>query len=331
MLSKVVLATLAAGALAANSRPHEFYEREFFNHMQNFKLNFANGQEFVKRLQIFASNLDLFEKHNADPTQTFKMGVNQFTHMTHDEFMDAVHVGGTRIPNLRRNPNGPVHVAKDKASLPSQVDWVAAGAVTAVKNQGNCGSCWAFSANGALEGAYAIKHGKQVVLAEQQLVSCDKVDGGCNGGWMDDAFNWAKGNGGVCPESAYPYTSGTTGKTGTCITGCSVEPGTAPVGWTDVSQSEAALMSAVAQQPVSVAIQANQLAFQTYKSGVLTGTCGDRLDHGVLAVGYGTLDGVDFWKVKNSWGTSWGMDGYILIARADNKCGIQDAASYVNL
>jgi len=333
MFSKVILATLAATSLAANAKPAEFYEKEFFEHMTKFNLKFADGKEFMKRLQIFASNLDLFEKHNADKTQTFQMGVNQFTHLTFDEFKDAVHIGGTRIPNLRRNPHGPMHVAKEGEKLASELNWVTKGAVTPVKNQGNCGSCWSFSATGAMEGGRWVAGHGLTSLSEQQLVSCDTVDGGCNGGWMDDAFNFALGNGGICSEESYPYTSGTTGKSGSCSSGCSAVDNTKPSGWTDVDgtkNGEANLMSAINVSPVAVAIQANQIAFQTYKGGVLTGTCGDRLDHGVLAVGYGTENGVDYWLVKNSWGDSWGEAGYIKIARADNKCGIQDAASYVS-
>jgi len=336
MLSKIVLLSLAASAVALNTRPVEFYEKEFFDHMAKFNLKFSSGAEFVKRLKIFADNLDKFEVHNADTTQTYKVGVNQFTHLTYDEFVAAVNIGGTRIPNLRRNPSGPQHVAKDRASLPASVDWTTTtGAVTAVKNQGNCGSCWSFSTTGALEGAYYLSTGKSASFSEQQLVSCD-VDGGdagCNGGWMDDAFDYVKSQGGICTEDAYPYTSGDTGKSGTCVKGCSVVSGSAPVSYTDVTAgSVSALMSAVAQQPVSIAIQANQMAFQSYSSGVLTGRCGNRLDHGVLAVGYGTDNGVDFWKVKNSWGESWGENGYIRIQRSDDDlCGVLDAASYPNM
>jgi C1A family cysteine protease len=328
---------MAAAALAANTRPIEFYEKEFFEHMVKFNLKFSNGAEFIKRLSIFAENLDKFEVHNADATQTYKVGVNQFTHLTYDEFVAAANIGGTRIPNLRRNPSSPPLVAKPRASLPTSVDWRTKGAVTPVKNQGNCGSCWSFSATGALEGAYFNAHGSLESFSEQQLVSCD-VDGGdagCNGGWMDDAFEYVKTQGGICSESSYAYTSGDTGKSGTCIKGCTPVSGSAPSTYVDVTAGSVdALMTAVAIQPVSIAIQANQLSFQSYKSGVLTGKCGQKLDHGVLAVGYGTdsSSGTDYWIVKNSWGDSWGEDGYIRIERSDaDLCGVLDAASYPNI
>jgi C1A family cysteine protease len=210
-------------------------------------------------------------------------------------------------------------------ALPASVDWVAKGAVTGVKDQGQCGSCWSFSTTGAIEGAYFIKYGKLYSLSEQELVDCDTVDSGCNGGLMDNAFTYVQKYG-ITTESSYPYTA----VQGTCKSTTPVIPPGVVKGFVDVlpSGDENALAAAVAQQPVSVAIQANQLAFQFYSSGILTGTCGKRLDHGVLAVGYGTDGTTPYWRVKNSWGTGWGEGGYIRIQRGADKCGIADAASY---
>jgi KDEL-tailed cysteine endopeptidase len=335
-MKTAILATLAVAASADFSLPREHYEKEFYDHMTKYQVEIKDGAEFARRLEIFATNMEAINKHNEDKTQTYQLGQNKFTHLTFDEFLDAVKIGGTRVPNLRRKAAPFLHSApSDVKSLPTTVDWVSAGAVTPVKDQGNCGSCWSFSSTGALEGAYQIKNGNLQSFSEQQLVSCDHTDSGCNGGWMDDAFTFVKDNGGITTETQYPYTSGTTGKTGTCVsTGYSVVTGSAPASFTDVTTGSVnALMSAVAQQPVSIAIQANQIAFQSYKSGVLTGKCGQRLDHGVLAVGYGTdsASGLDYWKVKNSWGSSWGEGGYIRILRSDDDlCGVLDAASYPN-
>jgi KDEL-tailed cysteine endopeptidase len=152
---------------------------------------------------------------------------------------------------------------------------------------------------------------------------------------MDDAFKFAKNNGGLPTEADYPYTSGSTGSSGSCQkSGHTMVSGSAPTGFVDVKTGSVdALASAVAQQPVSIAIQANQRDFKHYKSGVLTGTCGKRLDHGVLAVGYGVwTDGTPYWKVKNSWGPGWGMNGYVLIEKSTaDKCGVLDAPSYPTL
>ena len=230
-----------------------------------------------------------------------------------------------------------------KSSTASSVDWVSAGAVTPVKDQGQCGSCWSFSTTGALEGAYYTTYGSLPSFSEQQLVDCDNrqhggKDMGCNGGLMDNAFAWIKKNGGLCTEVSYPYVSGTTKTAGTCQSTCSAVKNSAVVSYTDVPiKSDSAMMQALTQQPVSVAIEADQKAFQLYKSGVFTGDCGVNLDHGVLVVGFGTMSGTDYYRIKNSWGTTWGDAGYIYIGRGSQfndgqgQCGVLLSASYPSL
>ncbi len=234
-------------------------------------------------------------------------------------------------------------VERTKSSTASSVDWVSAGAVTPVKDQGQCGSCWSFSTTGALEGAYYTTYGTLPSFSEQQLVDCDNrqhggKDMGCNGGLMDNAFTWIKKNGGLCTEVSYPYVSGTTKTAGTCQTTCSAVKNSAVVSYTDVPiKSDSAMMQALTLQPVSVAIEADQKAFQLYKSGVFTGECGTNLDHGVLVVGYGTMSGTDYYRIKNSWGTTWGDAGYIYIGRGSQyndgqgQCGVLLSASYPSL
>lgn len=225
---------------------------------------------------------------------------------------------------------------------PESLDWRENGAVTNVKDQGNCGSCWSFSTTGALEGAYKVKTGVLKSFSEQQLVSCDnrenggQGDHGCNGGLMDNAFTWIGKNNGLCFEEDYVYTSGTTGKNGECYKTCHTDALSTVVEYVDVKpNSDQALMDALLKGPVSVAIQANQRKFQMYKSGVLTGSeCGNELDHGVLVVGWGTSNGTPYWIVKNSWSASWGQNGYILLERGTDAndgsgtCGILACASY---
>jgi len=326
-MNRIIAASLAAGVLAGNIHDRHFYEEKFFDWLQEFKVEVKNGEHFTHMLQNFADNHDTIEKTNALKL-SYTLGHNKFSHMSYEEWLAYTKLG---LGKPAHGPSDTIHAApSDPSSLSASVDWSSQGAVTGVKDQGNCGSCWSFSATGALEGAYAIKYSNLQSFSEQELVSCNTVtDHGCNGGLMDNAFAWVQKNGGLCSESAYPYTSGTTGQNGQCSTHTTCDNKQLSVSkYTDVqTNSDSALMSAIVQQPVSVAIQANQPAFQLYQSGVLTGTCGTNLDHGVLAVGYGTwTDGTDYYKVKNSWGSSWGMSGYVLIERGSSQrggeCGI---------
>jgi len=214
------------------------------------------------------------------------------------------------------------------SNIPDNVDWTAKGAVTPVKNQGQCGSCWAFSTTGSLEGTYFKTSGQLASFSEQQLVDCSKAygNGGCNGGLMNMSF-WYVIDNGITNETSYPYH----GVGSTCkytqslkvwgISNC-----------VDVTTNvEKALLASIAQQPTSVAIEADHASFQLYKSGVYSGNCGTKLDHGVLAVGYGDLSGKTYIKVKNSWGSTWGSQGYIYLARKGDgrgQCGVYEAASF---
>jgi len=336
-------AVLATSASAANLRPREYYEAEFFDYIKEHKVDFEfSGKKFIERLQIFADNLDRIERHNKE-AHTYKLGRNEFTHMTWEEFREHFNIGAMPIPasSLRR---GDGTFFKGVAST-SSVDHVASGHVTQVKDQGNCGSCWSFSTTGAMEGAVSVTHGTQWTsgtsatptnsatwegYSEQQLVDCDKIDSGCNGGWMDRAFGYIQRAGGVCAEGDYPYTSGTTASAGSCGS-CTKVSGVTVSSYTDVTPGDVnSLMAAVEKQPTAIAVAVNT-NFQLYSSGVFTGTCGQDLNHGVLLTGYGT-DGTDFWTIKNSWGSTWGEAGYIRVERSSaNLCHVMDAPSFVNV
>ena len=294
-----------------------------------------NDTELVHRLSIYQSNIASIEAHNNDISNNWKKGINQFTDLTADEFKNLV------SRPLKNHNHNHTHDGKHKPSpsptpapqpspqpiipIPSEWDWTTQGAVTAIKDQGQCGSCWAFGTAEAIESAWFLKNKQLLTLSEQQLVDCDKTDAGCNGGLPDNAFQYVISNKGLCSESSYPY-KGKNGKCQTC------QPVASITSFVDVNPTEQDLMQAVARQPVTVAIEADQVLFQSYSQGVLTAACGTNLDHAVVVVGYGTLNGIPYWKVRNSWGTTWGMDGYILLARNvsqnGGQCGILMQASY---
>jgi len=277
-----------------------------------FGKQYNGGEEDAQRKQIFEQNQQQWGQHESGAI----LGATVFSDLTLEEFQ-ALNIRGIQSGAASGLPSVGVHEYNGEA-LAESVDWTTKGAVTPVKNQGQCGSCWAFSTVGGLEGAWQIASGNLVSLSEQQFVDCDKADSGCNGGLMDHGFNFAKGTA-IATEDSYPYTA--TG--GSCQSSFTTGiPQGGVTGYTDVSNSASALQSALNGNPVSVAIQADQSVFQQYTGGVITSGCGSNLDHGVLAVGY---DGNTI-KVKNSWGSSWGVNGYVSIDAS--QCGITTSASY---
>merc|ERR1712048_1398390 len=290
-----------------------------------FGKNYA-GDELKTRRAIFQQNLEFINTENAKG-HSYTLGIGPFADITAEEFK-MNHFG--YVNSESEVPDLGVHQWHGEELLAS-LDWTEQGVVTPVKDQGQCGSCWSFSTTGALESGYKIASGNLVSLSEQQYVDCDGFPNmGCNGGSMQFALRYAKDHD-ICSESSYPYEA----KGGKCRTsGCEVAlksgtvTGVVHMGSILGSATDEDMMSALAKQPLSIAIEADQDIFQHYKSGVITGNCGTSTDHGVLLVGYGT-DGSDaYWKVKNSWGPSWGDNGYVRMVRGKNQCGINSGVNY---
>jgi len=243
---------------------------------------------------------------------TSTVGINQFADVTAAEFKQSLGA----IKGTQDNSSEVNTVYLDEENLAASVDWRAKGAVTGVKNQGQCGSCWAFSTIGSLEGHHQIASGKLVSLSEQQLVDCSTVNQGCNGGWMDKALSYTIKNP-VESEKDYPYVA--VGQKCKYVKSKGIV--SAKTVYNVAKNNNAQLKAAVAKGPVTVAIEADQTVYQSYTGGIISSSsCGTSTDHGVLVVGYGE----GYWIVKNSWGPSWGEKGFVRIAdkAGAGVCGI---------
>jgi len=319
MLKTVALASVAV--VSAGKIENMNYQTDFMSFMKKYGKKYPY-EEISDRFKAFRANMDMIQSHNAEEAG-YTMALNEFADMTWDEFRGTYKGYNHRDNQYLRSQNKHVHSGQKAAN---SIDWREKGAVTPIKNQGQCGSCWSFSTTGAVEGAVQIATGKLVSLSEQELVDCAGSTGnqGCNGGLMDNAFEWIIKHGGIDSESDYPYTA-------QAHHSCEKKAKNIETitGFKDVEQgSEEDLMDAVNKGPVSIAIEADKPGFQFYSGGVFGGECGKQLDHGVLLVGYGSDDGKDYWIVKNSWGESWGENGYIKLKRGMNQCGLANSASY---
>jgi cathepsin L len=295
-------------------------EYKFFDYMARFGKTYGTKEEYNFRLGVFAERLSQIDEHNSQEGRTSTMGVNKFSDWTQEEIKK---MNGLKAPAFDYSKATKI----DDSMLPDAVDWRKQGAVTPVKDQGHCGSCWSFSTTGSMEGAHFIKTGNLVSLSEKNLVDCSHLNFGCGGGNIDTAFLYAM----VHPlelESDYPY------RPESGLFECKYKKAMGKVKVSSISLVAPAcseqLKAHIAKGPVSVGIEADQPVFHQYTGGIITSSsCGSAVDHAVLAIGYGKENGQEYYIVKNSWGADWGENGYVRIGVANGLgiCGIQSQPS----
>jgi len=282
---------------------------KFMKFVKQHDKEYATIEEFHKKFEVFKSNLaQIVNEESMSP----------FMDQTPEEFQAGLNLNVSTMAKIKSTmtPYGPTKVT----DVPESWEWKDHGAVSHVKNQGQCGSCWAFSAVANIEGQFAIKNKRIETFSEQQLVDCDDVDQGCNGGLMDYAFDFLKREGGLESDANYPYT-------GSSYDYCKFDESKVDVkvaGFNDISQNEEEIKKVLYENgPLSIAV--NATPFQWYSGGIMRPTeqsCNPRgLNHGVTLVGYGVENGVNYWTIKNSWGTRWGESGYIRLERGTGACG----------
>ncbi|KAF3854798.1 hypothetical protein F7725_022853 [Dissostichus mawsoni] len=328
MISLVLFALLSAASAFPLSEQDEFHFKSWMAQkplpLKQYNKVYSM-QEYHERLQIFTENKRRIDKHN-EGNQTFTMGLNQFAGMTFGEFRKYFLLSEPQNCSATKGNH-----FSSKGPLPDSIDWRKKGNyVTDVKNQAACGSCWTFSTTGCLESVTAINTGKLVPLSEQQLIDCaqDFNNHGCDGGLPSQAFEYIMYNKGLMTEEDYPYKA--------IELTCVYKPELAAAFVKDVvnitQYDEKGMVDAVATlNPVSFAFEVTS-DFMHYSEGVYTSTechqTPDKVNHAVLAVGYGQQDGTPYWIVKNSWGSHWGVDGYFLIEREKNMCGLAACSSF---
>ena len=297
--------------------------QQFQKFIKKYHKKYNSINEFLARYEVFRRNVvATFKEEN----KLYQTGITKFSDLTQQEFARTyLNLNYDAMAMANFNP----HIVKVTNAAPASWDWREKGYVSPVKNQGSCGSCWAFATVANLEGLYYKKKGVMKTFSEQMLVDCDTYDSACNGGLMEYAFEWLAENGGIMLDGDYSYR----GTKGTCrsdatkyvdmkITGYT-KLGSSSSTWSPVDEDEIKEFL-YETGPLAVALNANPL--QTYSSGILDKTSSQcptsGINHAVTMVGYGTSSGTDYWIVKNSWGSSWGESGYFRIRRGNGTCGI---------
>jgi len=284
---------------------------------------YASSEEFQIRFKIFEENLKVIDQRNAENIAAggeAVHGVTQFADLTQNEF-EATYL----MPNYQPIPTNDVAVFEKLVALNTTIDWTKTGALTPIKDQGRCGSCWAFSAVSAIE-SYAFLAGHKLQkLSPQQVVSCDRNDDGCNGGNSETAYQYVVRAGGILLDVDYPYTSGTSGNTGSCRTPDASKFAEKIRGFTSIPKGETNLLTALDKGPASVCLGAS--TWNTYTGGVMR-SCPGPVDHCVQAVGYNPT--TNAWNIRNQWGTRWGENGFIRIAKTSGNglCSLAGDATF---
>lgn len=311
--SLLLFAAVATATLTDDQEAFALYK-------QKFNKAYSSAEE-AHKFECFQASLRRIDAKNAASRAQFKL--NKFSDLCADEFRTRHNL------TVKPRVNAPANVAAPNPPVNVTVDWRKLGAVTHIKDQGQCGSCWAFSAVGNMEGQHFLAKGALESLSEEEIVQCSTngQNQGCNGGLMDDAFDWVIMNKGIDSEKDYPYTSDG-GSTGRCNAGKLKNVVATFTSKVDLPNDEDQMaLWLEANGPISVAVDASD-GWQDYDSGIMSGCMGTDLDHGVLIVGAGCDKPMfgkcePYWIVKNSWGTDWGESGYIRLERGSNQCGIK--------
>jgi len=331
---------LALAASLPLAYTNEYFETQWAAYKARFNKVYDEAEE-PRRLQIFIDNLKAATVENTKQGADTH-GMTKFADLSPEEFkarfLRRLAPVNASAPFTAFDPSACTSCVRFPAmrellaSPPTDFDWTTQGAVTPVKDQGQCGSCWSFGTTGDVEGTHFLAGNDLVSLSEQQLVSCDRIDEGCNGGLQEDAFKYVIKNG-LTTEKNYPYTAGH-GRAGSCDSSKTTPVAASISSWVQVSKSgvgktpdEDAIQTALlASGPITIGINASPM--QLYRKGIDNPSrcSAAALDHAVLIVGYGVENGQKYWKIKNSWATDWGEDGYYRIVRGTNMCGVASDA-----